>query len=173
MENENVSADDAKLLIRKQYLANCIETVDLYDLTLDQLEQIATIVEEILDKKDRDINKGYMKLFDRMIWVSELKIGDEVAYKDGSYYSITEVTEVAKNGCIRIAKYNNWVDVAGNYTQRAKIVPITQKILDYIEKEELVKRLRDNTRFGEVSLEGLRDIENIIKRAKVVWDSDE
>jgi hypothetical protein len=173
MKDEHKTAE----CIRKRLLVENIKEFDLYKLSVERLLDIATTLDEKFEKRqwrdnDKSIIDKYVDLQRQISWVKKLKVGDKVAFKDSSYYEIVEIMETCDDdGRVRISQYPSWVDASGNFlSDRYRIMPITQEILDHMEKEEIVEKLYKKTNFRDVQLEDLRAILQKVKASEVKND---
>ena len=165
--------------IRKRLLVENIKEFDLYKLSVEKLLDIATTLDEKWVKNawrdnDKSIIDKYVDLQRQISWVKKLKVGDKVAFKDSCYYEIVEIIDICDDGRVKINQYPNWVDASGNFlSDRYRIMPSTQDILDHMEKEEIVEKLYKKTNFRDVQLEDLRDILKKVKASEVEDDDSD
>lgn len=109
---------------------------------------------------------------DRKQWLEQLKEGDSVAIKTGSYgrryYVIRKITRITPTRRITLddgSKFNNNGIEMGNkgrWNPSETIEPITQEILDSIQREKLLYQI-SNTKFQSFSLDSLKKIAEIIR----------
>jgi hypothetical protein len=107
---------------------------------------------------------------ERQEWLDSLKEGDKVALRHNGYstdsYLIREITRITPKRIIKVGniEYNNKGQQRGRGTwdRGVDIVPITQDILNRIEKSRLVSEISD-INFKTVPLEKLRKIAEILK----------
>lgn len=106
---------------------------------------------------------------DNQEWLDSLKEGDMVALRIFTYsnfkYRIAKITRITPTRIIKVDGY----EFNKNGKQRGRstwgyniyLEPITQDILDEVEKEKLFRRL-NNIKFQELSLDKLRKISDVV-----------
>lgn len=101
---------------------------------------------------------------DRLQWIKDLKVGNKIALgfvgMYNTHYSITYVSEITANGYTKI-RDKEWLFDSDGYYGDYLIAPITQDVLDHIEKEKLIDELRC-LRFDYLRLDQLRKIKAIV-----------
>jgi hypothetical protein len=150
--------------LKKNYLASQIQKIDLEDLDLEQLQYIVIKINKNGDYKK--LHDNYVNLRHAIDWVNTLKVGDEVAYFTGSTYLITKVMALSDTDGIQIEEYGYWLDHSGDFGSSCFIAPITQLVLDEIEKENLVDQIAKETNFRKLSLDELREIRILSQKGR-------
>lgn len=108
-------------------------------------------------------------MINKQEWLDSLKEGDKVAIRSyglGGGFSIRTITRITPKRIIKVGtyEYNSKGEQRGleRWDRGSDILPITQEILDYLEKTKLVREI-SNTKFSELSLEKLRGIAEAIR----------
>ena len=150
--------DDTDL--RNKRMAENIKHVDLSKLPIEQLKMIVTIIEA--NSEEKPITEADNRLQKQLDWMRSLKIGDKVAHYHEGIYDIKSIIEVSC-GYKRISHTCFTLDEEGKYSNH-KIIPITQEILDHIEKENIVEKLTNKTKYNCLSLNQLRVMMKIVEQ---------
>lgn len=111
---------------------------------------------------------------ERKEWLETLEVGNKVAVQAGSigyrYWEIREVTKITPTRIFTLSnnkKYSNdgyerGVKSSGFTSRVSSMHPITQQILDTIEREELTGKVK-SIKASELSLEQLRAIVEVLE----------
>ena len=105
------------------------------------------------------------------MWLDSLKVGDNVVFYRSHYgtvdYSIVKIERITPTRQIKLEGYDTkfkngeMIDTSVWQTTTKKIVPITDEVREFIEKERLVPFI-NKTELDKLSVQKLRDIKKII-----------
>ncbi|QST02416.1 hypothetical protein IMZ31_23485 (plasmid) [Pontibacillus sp. ALD_SL1] len=108
---------------------------------------------------------------ERQEWLDGLQEGDKVAIKSDSAfiarYRVAPIKRITPTRIIKVlgSQFTREGTEKGVEYRRSSLVPITKEVLEHIEQERLIGKMR-NLKFEELSLNQLRNLDRILREEK-------